>query len=108
MSRRVLVCALCALILTTSASAAGSWAQPQIALVTAKGLMGGFDCSGFIWRVYKRQSYAGTGALAATLKGRTTFAMSGEVPRAKRIPLADLEPGDLLFFGAHGPQSKPA
>ena len=40
---------------------------------------GGFDCSGFVWRVYKLQAYAGADALAATLRGRTTYAMSGEV-----------------------------
>ena len=34
--------------------------------------------------------------------------MSGEVPRSKRIPLAKLQPADVLFFGAHGPRSKPA
>src|SRR3954451_23466755 len=69
---------------------------------------GGFDCSGFVWRVYKLQIYAGASALAGTLKGRTTFAMSGEVPAAKRIPFARLKPGDVLFWGAAGPRSKPA
>ena len=69
---------------------------------------GGFDCSGFVWRVYKLQSYPAGAALAATLKGRTTFAMSGEVPPAKRIPFARLKPGDVLFWGAAGPRSKPA
>src|SRR5256886_1442206 len=34
---------------------------------------GGFDCSGFVWRVFKLQPYAGGEALASTLKGRTTF-----------------------------------
>jgi hypothetical protein len=68
---------------------------------------GGFDCSGFVWRVYKLQPYGGGTALAATLKGRTTFAMSGEVPAAKRIPFARLKPADVLFWGAHGPRSKP-
>jgi cell wall-associated NlpC family hydrolase len=68
---------------------------------------GGFDCSGFVWRVYKRQAYPGGAALAGTLRGRTTFAMSGEVPAAKRIPLARLKPGDILFWGAAGPRSKP-
>src|ERR671937_1789825 len=48
---------------------------------------GGFDCSGFVWRVYKLQAYPGAPGLAATLKGRTTFAMSGEVIASKRIPL---------------------
>jgi len=69
---------------------------------------GGFDCSGFVWRVYKLQAYPGGSALAGTLKGRTTFAMSGEVPSAKRIPFARLKPADVLFWGAAGPRSKPA
>jgi hypothetical protein len=69
---------------------------------------GGFDCSGFVWRVYKLQAYPGEATLAATLKGRTTFQMSGEVPASKRIPFARLKPGDVLFWGAAGPRSKPA
>ena len=69
---------------------------------------GGFDCSGFVWRVYKLQSYANEGKLADVLKGRTTYAMSGEVPATKRIPLAKLQPAAVLFFGAAGPKSKPA
>jgi cell wall-associated NlpC family hydrolase len=68
---------------------------------------GGFDCSGFVWRVYKLQKYANEGKLADVLQGRTTYEMSGEVPAAKRIPLASLEPADVLFFGARGPKSKP-
>ena len=68
---------------------------------------GGFDCSGFVWRVYKLQTYSGGAALNATIKGRTTYQMSGEVPRAKRIAFAKLAPGDLLFFGPNGPRSKP-
>jgi cell wall-associated NlpC family hydrolase len=69
---------------------------------------GGFDCSGFVWRVYKLQVYPGGSALSGTLKGRTTFAMSGEVSAAKRIPFARLKPGDVLFWGAAGVRSKPA
>ena len=69
---------------------------------------GGFDCSGFVWRVYKTQAYAGGRSLATALKGRTTFAMSTEVPRGKRIPFARLQPGDLVFFGSRGPRSKAA
>jgi cell wall-associated NlpC family hydrolase len=68
---------------------------------------GGFDCSGFVWRVYKLEPYAGEGRLADTLQGRTTYAMSGEVPAAKRIPFAKLQPADVIFFG-NGPRSKPA
>lgn len=86
----------------------GTSERPQRPFGSSKELPGGFDCSGFVWRVYKLQAYPGAAALAATLKGRTTYAMSGEVPRALRIPLADLEPGDVLFFGSRGPRSKPA
>jgi cell wall-associated NlpC family hydrolase len=69
---------------------------------------GGFDCSGFVWRVYKLQHYPGGAALSATIKGRTTYQMSGEVPKSKRIAFAKLQPGDLVFFGPAGPRSKPA
>jgi cell wall-associated NlpC family hydrolase len=69
---------------------------------------GGFDCSGFVWRVYKLQQYPNAGNLSDTLRGRTTYAMSGEVPAAKRIALDELEPADVVFFGAKGPKSKPA
>src|SRR6185369_3939895 len=55
---------------------------------------GGYDCSGFVLRVYKLQSYPNEGTLASTLRGRTTYTMSVEVPRAKRIPLAKLQPAD--------------
>jgi cell wall-associated NlpC family hydrolase len=69
---------------------------------------GGFDCSGFVWDVYKLHAYAAAPQLAGILKGRTTMEMSGEVPKKLRIPLAKLAPGDVLFFGAHGPKSTPA
>src|SRR3954454_20769734 len=69
---------------------------------------GGFDCSGFVWRVYKLQPYPGGTALAATLQGRTTYQMSGEVARGKRITFAKLQPADVLFFGANGARSQPA
>src|SRR6266508_3809749 len=68
---------------------------------------GGFDCSGFVWRVYKLQPYAGAPQLAETLRGRTTTQMSGEVPKAQRIGAAKLQPGDVLCFGSRGLKSKP-
>jgi cell wall-associated NlpC family hydrolase len=69
---------------------------------------GGFDCSGFVWRVFKLQPYTGGTALAGTLRGRTTYQMSAEVPKAQRIAFEVLEPADIVFFGAKGPRSKPA
>jgi hypothetical protein len=71
-------------------------------------LSGGFDCSGFAWRVYKLQSYAGGAALAQTLRGRTAAAMAGEVGPRRRISLARLAPADLVFFANGGPRAKPA
>jgi hypothetical protein len=70
---------------------------------------GGFDCSGFVWRVFKLEPFPGASALASVLRGRTTFEMSGEVPPAQRIRKAEnLLPGDLIFQGDLGGQSKPA
>jgi cell wall-associated NlpC family hydrolase len=69
--------------------------------------VGGFDCSGFVWRVYKLTAYAGEGDLASVLRGRTTFVMSGEVPRSKRIPASKLQPADVMFFGEKGSKSTP-
>jgi cell wall-associated NlpC family hydrolase len=69
---------------------------------------GGFDCSGFAWRVFKLQSYPGGAALAQTLRGRTAAAMAGEVGPRRRIPAARLAPADLVFFGRGGPRANPA
>jgi cell wall-associated NlpC family hydrolase len=70
--------------------------------VTARG---GYDCSGFVWRVYKLQNYADEGNLGSTILGRTTYTMSVEVPSSKRIPLQKLQPADVIFFGTKGPKS---
>jgi cell wall-associated NlpC family hydrolase len=66
---------------------------------------GGYDCSGFVWRVYKLQSYPNEGKLASTIKGRTTYTMSVEVPRSKRIAFSKLQPADVVFFGSNGSKS---
>jgi cell wall-associated NlpC family hydrolase len=68
---------------------------------------GGFDCSGFAWRVYKVQSYPGAPQLATILRGRTAAAMAGEVLRRQRIKPARLAPADLVFFGPGGPRANP-
>ena len=81
-----------------SATASGSWVT----------VPGGFDCSGFVWRVYKTKPFPGAPLLGDILKGRTTYAMSGEVKKPARIGIDALEPGDVVFFGAHGTTSTPA
>jgi cell wall-associated NlpC family hydrolase len=69
---------------------------------------GGYDCSGFVWRVYKLEQYPASGSLPLVLRGRTTYQMSVEVPASKRIGFAKLEPADVIFFGDHGPRSTSA
>jgi cell wall-associated NlpC family hydrolase len=69
---------------------------------------GGFDCSGFVWRVFKLEAYPSAPTLGATLRGRTTYAMSGEIGRDARIALSGLRPADVVFFGSRGPASQPA
>jgi cell wall-associated NlpC family hydrolase len=69
---------------------------------------GGYDCSGFVWRVYKLTPYPGERGLASVLRGRTTFVMSGEVPRSELIDFANLQPADVIFFGERGPRSSPS
>jgi cell wall-associated NlpC family hydrolase len=56
---------------------------------------GGYDCSGFAWRVYK---LSGNPA-GKQLGGRTAEAMSLEIPKSKRLGLSQVKGADLLFFG---------
>lgn len=69
---------------------------------------GGFDCSGFVWRVYKTKPFAGAPLLGDILEGRTTSAMSAEVRVSARIGVGDVLPGDVIFFGSRGARSSPA
>ena len=85
---------------------AGTSEHPQ--QLFGKELPGGFDCSGFVWRVYKTKPFAGAPGLSRVLTGRTTYAMSGEVGRALRVSRAALAAGDVVFFGSKGPSSKPS
>ena len=69
---------------------------------------GGFDCSGFVWRVYKLEPWSGSPRLNGTLRGRTTYQMAGEMRQSARIGRTRLRPADVVFFGARGPASTPA
>jgi cell wall-associated NlpC family hydrolase len=73
-----------------------------------KKVPGGFDCSGFVWRVYKLAPYAEGTPLADAIAGRSSMEMAAETPRGGRIRFKDLEPGDVLLFGDRGSRSKPA
>lgn len=64
---------------------------------TSDGLAhGGYDCSGFAWRVYKVSGFSwGTQIL-----GRTAAEQAGEIPKSERLRLNEVQGGDLLFFGS--------
>ena len=85
---------------------AGTSEKPQ--KLFGKVMPGGFDCSGFVWRVYKLEAYPDAPELSLVLKGRTTYEMSSEVRASARIARDQLVPGDVVFFGSGGPRSKPA
>jgi cell wall-associated NlpC family hydrolase len=53
---------------------------------------GGYDCSGFAWRVFKETGLA-------HIEGRTAAQQAAEIPRSKRLRLSQVRPADLLFFG---------
>lgn len=57
---------------------------------------GGYDCSGFAWRVYKVSGLP----WGRKILGRTAAEQAGEIPQGARIHLQDVQPADLLFFGS--------
>ena len=100
-------------ILTTAFSRIGFpyvWGGESDTRLSLFGLQpsGGYDCSGFAWRVFKLQAYPGGAALGQRLRGRTAAAMAGEVGPRRRIPFVRLAPADLVFFANGGPRAKPA
>lgn len=57
---------------------------------------GGYDCSGFAWRVYKVSGLP----WGSRILGRTAAEQGGGIAKSQRIHLADVQPADLLFFGS--------
>jgi cell wall-associated NlpC family hydrolase len=63
---------------------------------------GGYDCSGFAWRVFK---LSGNPA-GHKILGRTAAQQAGEIPKSRRRKINQVKPGDLLFFGSAKFKSK--
>jgi cell wall-associated NlpC family hydrolase len=59
---------------------------------------GGFDCSGLVVDAEGGEDRVG---------GRTTQEMAASIPAGGRIRLADVQPGDLVFFGPRGRKTPP-
>ena len=64
---------------------------------------GGYDCSGYVWRVFK---LSGNPAGRA-IDGRTAADQAGEIPVASRIAFEAIRPADLVFFGKATLHSSP-
>ena len=56
---------------------------------------GGYDCSGYAWRVYKLSRLP----WGAKILGRTAAQQGGEIAKSQRVRLQSVQPADLLFFG---------
>jgi cell wall-associated NlpC family hydrolase len=87
-------------ILTTAVSKIGMpyvWGGETDAVSSQYGPQahGGYDCSGFVWRVFK---LSGDPA-GASIGGRTAAAMALEIKKSARLKFARVQPADLLFFG---------
>ena len=65
---------------------------------------GGFDCSGLAWWSYKYDANSAALGLGNDLIGRTADAMAWENP-SQKVPVSNLQAGDLVFFGPNGPTS---
>jgi cell wall-associated NlpC family hydrolase len=78
---------------------AGDW--PGVRSPWGAQAHGGFDCSGLIWWAYKGTTAAARMGAGTGLAGRTADSMAFERP-GERVPVADLAPADLVFFGTGG------
>ncbi len=77
----------------------GTSEKPQI--LFGYNTAGGFDCSGFIWRVLALDPTSPK-TVATALGGRTTFEMAGKTPAAQRLTAEQMLPGDVILFGRGG------
>jgi NlpC/P60 family len=78
----------------------GEWPEPGSPV--GRQAHGGFDCSGLAWWALDG---ARPHAVAPSFSRRTADAMAWERPR-QRVPLEQLQPGDLVFFGDRGRRAK--
>ncbi|MSO46581.1 MAG: hypothetical protein EXQ67_00630 [Thermoleophilia bacterium] len=77
----------------------GTSEKPQI--LFGFNTAGGFDCSGFLWRVLALDPTSPT-TVAKALGGRTTYEMAGKTPAAQRLTAEQMLPGDVMLFGRGG------
>ena len=71
--------------------------------VTARG---GYDCSGFVWRVYKLQSYPDEGRPRLDAHGPDDVHDQRRGPALEADLFQKLQPADVIFFGSRGPSRR--
>ncbi len=69
--------------------------------------LGGFDCSGLVWRALILDPAAPKGMMAR-VGGRTTYEMARTTIKSRRLTRARTRPADILLFGSSGRKSKVA
>lgn len=79
----------------------GEWPDPASPLDPQAA--GGFDCSGFIWYVWRTGDRQAEASLNVP-DGRTTYTMNVGT-RGTKIPVAKASASDLVFFGDRGPKT---
>lgn len=77
----------------------GTSEKPQI--LFGYNTAGGFDCSGFVWRVLALDPTSPK-TIATALGGRTTYEMAAKTPMEQRLTPDRIGPGDVLLFGRGG------
>ena len=80
----------------------GTSERPQI--LFGANTSGGFDCSGFTWRVLALDATSPKAA-AKAFGGRTTFEMAAKAKPAQRLAATEVLPADILLFGPGGRQA---
>ena len=81
----------------------GTSEKPQV--LFGYNTAGGFDCSGFVWRVLALDPTS-PATVSKALGGRTTYEMAGTTPVAQRLTAAQMQPGDVMLFGSGGINAK--
>ena len=77
----------------------GTSEKPQI--LFGNNTAGGFDCSGFVWRVTALDPTSPS-TVAKALGGRTTYEMAAKTPLEQRLTADKILPADVLLFGTGG------
>ncbi len=74
--------------------------SPYAQTLFGRRVSGGFDCSGFLWWVFKRRYTVGSSTFdgTAAMANRTTYTMAANVSPSQRLAYGSLRPADVVFI----------